>query len=111
LIARTTVDLQGEHIGQQVTLIFENGDPLKPIVMGRIRVPSAWPAGGERPPQVEVDADGRRLTLTAQDQLVLRCGQASVTLTAAGKVIVQGAYVSHVASGALRIKGGSVQIN
>lgn len=108
--ARASVDLCAEHIGHEVTLVFEDGDPAKPIVTGRIRVPSPWPAS-ERPPQVDVDADGRRVILTAKDQLTLKCGKASLTLTAAGKVILQGVYVSQLASGAMRIKGGSVQIN
>ncbi len=46
-----------------------------------------------------------------QDQIVLRCGKASITLTKEGKVILQGAYVSNQSSGVLRLKGGSVQIN
>jgi hypothetical protein len=110
LVARATVDLYAEHIGDEVTLLFENGDPLKPIVSGRIRVPTAWPST-ERPPQVDVDADGKRLTVSAKDQLVFRCGKASITLTAAGKVLIQGAYVSNRSTGVLRLTGGSVQIN
>jgi len=46
-----------------------------------------------------------------KDQLVLRCGRASITLTAAGKVLIEGAYVSSRSTGVNRIKGGSVQIN
>jgi len=110
LIARASVDLYAEHIGHDVTLMFEDGDPQRPIVTGRIRVPSAWPTT-ERPAQVEVDVDGKRLTLTAREQLVLRCGKASITLTAAGKVLIEGAYVSNRSSGVMRIKGGSIQLN
>jgi hypothetical protein len=110
LVARASVDLCAQHIGQEVTLVFEDGNPQKPIVTGRIRVPSAWPAT-ERPAEVEVDADGKRLTLTAREQLVLRCGKASLTLTAAGKVLIEGAYVSNRSSGVMRIKGGSIQLN
>jgi hypothetical protein len=108
--ARASVDLCGEHIGNDVALVFEDGDPQKPIVMGRIRVASTWPSA-EPPPQVDVDADGQRVTVTARDRLVLSCGKASITLTAAGKVLIQGAYVSHRSSGVMRIKGGSIQLN
>lgn len=110
LVARASVDLYAEHIGQEVTLMFEDGDPQRPIVTGRIRMPSAWPTT-EQPPQVDVDADGKRLTLSVKDQLVLRCGKASITLTAAGKVLIEGTYVSTRSSGVMRIKGGSVQLN
>jgi hypothetical protein len=110
LQARTTIDLSPDHIGSEVLLMFERGDMTRPIVIGRLREPTAWPTK-EAPPQVDVDADGKRLTLAVKEQLVLRCGQASITLTAAGKVLIQGTYVSSRSSGVNRIKGGSVQIN
>jgi hypothetical protein len=110
LQARTTIDLAPDHIGSEVLLVFERGDSTRPIVIGRLRKSAAWPAK-EAPPQVDVDADGKRLTLAVKEQLVLRCGQASITLTAAGKVLIQGTYVSSRSSGVNRIKGGTVQIN
>jgi len=110
LVARATVDLCAEHIGHEVTLVFEDGNRQKPIVTGRIRVASASPTT-DRSAAVDVDADGKRLTLTAREQLVLRCGKASITLTAAGKVLIEGAYVSQQSSGVMRIKGGSIQLN
>jgi hypothetical protein len=60
---------------------------------------------------VEIEADAERLIVSAKDQLVLRCGKASITLTKAGKVLIQGTYLSNQSSGVNRIKGGSVQIN
>jgi hypothetical protein len=110
LAAATVIDVHGSHIGRQVALMFENGDPHRPVIMGLLRIPHAWPLP-EQPAQVEVDADGERLVVTAKEQLVLRCGKASITLTKAGKVLIQGAYVSNRSSGVMRIKGGSVQIN
>lgn len=107
--ARTTVDLHGAHIGRQVVLMFDGGDPTRPIVMGAVRGEST--ALAEQPGQVEVDVDGERLLVTAKDQLVLRCGKASITLTKSGKVLIQGAYVSSRSTGVNRIKGGSVQLN
>jgi hypothetical protein len=110
LRARTTVDLHGAHVGRKVVMMFESADPARPIVMGLLRgevsSPEASGAGS-----VEVDADGERLIVTAKDQLVLRCGASSITLTKAGKVLIQGKYVSSRSSGVNRIKGGSVQIN
>jgi len=60
---------------------------------------------------IEVDADGRRLVVKARDKLVLRCGQASITLTRAGKVLIDGTYVSSRATGTNRVKGASIQLN
>lgn len=110
LPARTVVDLHGAHIGRSVTLMFEGADSAKPIVMGVLREGASWPLP-ERPAQVEVDADGKRLVVSAHESIVLRCGQASITLTRAGKVLIQGTYVSSRSSGVNRIKGGSVQLN
>jgi hypothetical protein len=91
-------------------LVFEEADPQRPIVMGVLRGTQAWPLP-EAPAQVEVDADGERMLVSARSQLVLRCGKASITLTKAGKVLIQGSYVSSRSSGVNRVKGGSVQLN
>jgi hypothetical protein len=107
--ARTIVDLAGSDIGRQAVLMFEEGDPLRPIVIGRLRTTEACSAPVS--PHVRVEADGERLLLSARNSVVLRCGKASITLTKEGKILVQGAYVSNQSSGVLRIKGGSVQIN
>jgi len=106
--ARTAVDLHSMHVGQPVVLAFdEAGDP---IVLGVLLGSGQWPL--EAPAgHVEVDADGRRLVVSAREQLVLRCGAASITLTSAGKVLIEGSYVLSRSSGTNRIKGGSIQLN
>jgi Domain of unknown function (DUF6484) len=111
LAARSTIDLHGRHIGAQVLLLFENGDPQRPIVIGVLREPTGWPLESQPAGQVEVDADGARLIVQAGEQLVLRCGKASITLTKAGKVLIEGSYVLSRSTGVNRIKGGSVQLN
>ncbi|MDP9994092.1 hypothetical protein J2W28_006482 [Variovorax boronicumulans] len=108
--ARTVVDLHGAHIGHQVTLVFEAGDPTRPIVTGVLREAQGWPLA-DLPGQVEVSQDGRRMVVGAREQLVMRCGKASITLTKAGKILIRGAYVASISSGVNRIKGGSVQLN
>nr|WP_298112542.1 DUF6484 domain-containing protein [uncultured Pseudomonas sp.] len=106
IAARTTTELSRDDIGAQVALMFEAGDPGRPLVIGRIQrgLETAEPVSVAR-------LDGERLELSAEHEIVLRCGKASITLTRAGKVIIQGAYLSSRSSGANRIKGGSVQIN
>lgn len=110
LRARTLVDLQGTHIGKSVALMFESGNPQRPIVIGVLRGSAGWHLS-EQSGQVKIDADGERMVISAKEQLVLRCGKASITLTKAGKVLIQGAYVSTRSTGVNRIKGASVQIN
>jgi hypothetical protein len=108
--ARTTVDLRAPHIGRPVVLVFESGDPAKPIITGCLRQPDDRPltdvSGG-----VEVQADGERLVVSAVHGLVLRCGKASITLSPDGKIVVRGTHVVSHSSGVNRIKGGSVQVN
>jgi len=108
--ARTTIDLAPTDIGSEVVLQFERGDVSRPIILGRLRQAEAWPLRDE-PAQVHVDADGQRLTVDAKEEITLRCGKASITLTRAGKVLINGTYVSQRSSGVMRIKGGSVQLN
>ncbi len=110
LPARTVIDLHGAHIGRHVALMFEGADPHRPIVIGVLRDVAGWPLP-DRPAAVEVDADGERLLVSAQESLVLRCGKASITLTKAGKVLIEGAYILSRSSGVNRIKGGAVQLN
>ena len=110
LAALSLVDLHAAHIGMRVALMFDGGAADRPIVVGVLRGQAAWPLE-TRPGQVEVDADGERLLVTAKEQLVLRCGKASITLTKAGKVLIEGSYLLSRSSGVNRIKGGSVQLN
>jgi hypothetical protein len=108
--ARSGVDLHSMHIGAAVVLMFERGDPALPIVVGVLQGRSGW-QDDPAPSQVDVDADGLRMVVTAQEQLVLRCGKASITLTRAGKVLLEGSYLLCRSTGVNRIKGGAVQIN
>ena len=109
--ARTVIDLHGPHIGKKVVLMFEGGDTARPIVMGVLREGNeGWPLP-EQPGQVEIDADGERMVVSAKEQVVLKCGKASITLTKAGKVLIQGTYVLSRSSGVNRVKGGSIQLN
>jgi hypothetical protein len=110
LRARSVVDLHGPHIGRSVVLMFEGADPSRPIIMGVLREGEGWTLD-QKPGQVEVDADGERMIVSAKEQLVLRCGKASITLTKAGKVLIKGSYLLSRSSGVNRIKGGSVQLN
>ncbi len=109
--ARTVIDLHGPHIGKKVVLMFEGGDAARPIVIGVLREGNeGWPLA-EQPGQVEIDADGERMIVSAKEQVVLKCGKASITLTKAGKVLIQGTYVLSRSSGVNRVKGGSIQLN
>jgi Domain of unknown function (DUF6484) len=108
--ARTTARLERDHIGSDVALLFEQGDPARPLVMGRILHPEVAldPAGARR---FQATIDDQRLELKAEREIVLRCGKASITLTRAGKILLRGAYIFSRSTGVNKIKGGSVQLN
>jgi hypothetical protein len=109
--ARATVALGAHDRGRDVVLVFERGDPLKPIILGVLESPSRQDPETSRVPPAEASVDGERLVLTARKEVVLRCGEASITLTRAGKILIRGAYVLSRSAGANQIKGASVQIN
>ena len=117
LPARSAVTLGKGEIGREMALLFEGGDPRRPIVMGLIQHPEKMPSTSadslrsETQNSMDAEVDGERLVFTAKKEIVLRCGKASITLTRAGKVLIRGAYLLSRSSGVNRIKGGSVQIN
>ena len=102
LAAKSICRIAPGDIGRELIISFENGDAGKPVILGVVQTPT---------PPAEVQLDGEYLTFTAKEQIVFRCGKASITLTRAGKVLIRGSYVLSRSSGANRIKGGSVQIN
>lgn len=104
---------------QSAVLLFENGDPGLPLVVGLEQTPSLTPLVDEvleaaaRPAEQPIEArvDGQRVVIEGRDEVVLQCGQASITLRRNGRVVIRGTVIDSQASGTQRIKGGSVQIN
>lgn len=109
LPARSTLRLHPTQINSEVVLTFAGTDREQPIIMGCLI--SAAMLATEQNSSAQVELNGQRLELTAQDEIVLRCGKSSITLTQAGKIIIRGEYLLSRSSGVNRIKGGSVQIN
>ncbi len=89
-----------------VLVVALDGDPRRPVIIGLLS-----PTIAQAPRLATAVVDGRRVELTGQEEVVLTCGKASITLTRAGKVIIKGTYVSTGSAGVNRITGGSVQIN
>jgi hypothetical protein len=105
IAARSIVALEGADIGVQVALFFEDGDLERPLVIGKILATALGP-------QAASDAgDGKRVTLTADEEIELRVGKASIVMHADGRITLRGARIVSQASGANRIRGGSVQLN
>lgn len=60
---------------------------------------------------LDMRVDGRRVEIEAADEIVLRCGQASIVMRRNGRVVIRGTYVETRSRGVNRVKGGSVEIN
>jgi hypothetical protein len=79
-----------------VALMFVDGDPRRPLLLGIEARPSPVP---------------RTLELRASESLRIECGESSIMLTGDGRVVVRGLHVETRARGINRIKGGAVRIN
>lgn len=111
VLARTTVPLNLTDLEKEVVLQFENGHPHKPIILGLLLGEPGPKHKQEHEVVPFVEVDGEKIVVNANREIVLRCGEASITLTRAGKVLIKGEYVVTHSKGANKIKGGSVQIN
>lgn len=124
LIAISTLGVKPQHIGRQVALLFAKGNLQSPVIMGIIHSPlqdilASYEVGApnnvETPESAkrtqDVVVDGSRIVIEGKEEIVLKCGDASITLTKSGKIVIRGKYLVNRSSGVNRILGGSVQIN
>jgi len=120
--ARLTSSIKSKLLNQtafadkEVLLAFEDNNPELPIIIDTLyslvdEITNTPTIALETERPTDVTIDGKRVTFDAKEEIVLRCGKASITLTKAGKVLIRGAYLLNRSSGVNRIKGGSVQIN
>src|SRR5579862_7257079 len=88
---------------------------LKAPSSQRVPEPVAAPAqtseAVDTPYVIEADVDGKRVRIVAQDEIVLQCGDASITLRRNGRIVIKGTYIETCSEGTNRIKGGQVRIN
>jgi hypothetical protein len=104
LVALDAATLAAAAAGRRpCALLFERGDASLPLIVGLVETTAA-------PPRAAT-IDGKRIVLTGEEEVELRCGEASILLKKDGKLVIRGAYVETRAKGTNRIKGGAVQIN
>lgn len=128
--ATPAVSVQRHHIGRQAVLMLAGGDIQAPVLLGFVHSPldTALEASSQKAAaedievferrltdvegdSTEVEVDGQRRVIEGREQVVLRCGEASITLTRAGKIILRGKHLVSRSSGVNRILGGSIQMN
>lgn len=99
----------------RIVLVFEDNDPSKPIIVDflidKIDLPEKEMLALDISPEQNITLDGKTIQFNADDQIVLKCGKASITLTRSGKVLIRGAYLLNRSSGVNRIRGASVHVN
>lgn len=117
LDAEATISIYPAHIGRQVAIMFMQADMKKPVVIGLVHNPlfAVIESEAEASNQnlaIEVDGEPREsVSIEGKEEVVLRCGDASITLTKEGKILLRGKYLVSRSSGVNRILGGSVQVN
>lgn len=102
--ARSLAALDSTAIGSEVALLFEAGDPTRPLVVGRIVEPL-------RKNDPQIIRDGEQVSITADQRIELRCGQASIILEKDGRITIRGSQLTSHASGTNRIRGGAIHLN
>lgn len=111
IAARSTVALTQRMIGSGVLVLFEQGDPARPIITGVLQEHRVSPPAITPQLPLSVQSDEQRVVISAEKEVVLRCGDASITLTRAGKVIIKGNYILSRSTGYNKIKGAAIDIN
>lgn len=109
--AISAIPLHEQERGKAVLVLFEHRGDERPIIVGLFASKDDPDPPMPTKPSLNAKLDGESLVLHAERQIELRCGEASITLTRAGKVLIRGAYVLSRSKGANKIKGAYVDIN
>jgi hypothetical protein len=102
--ALSGISLSDADVGRCVLLAFGLRPGDLPIITGRC---GSEPSG----PAIHTKVDGDRVVIQAAREIELRCGDSSIVLTRAGKVLIRGSFVLTHSRGMNRIRGGCVHIN
>jgi hypothetical protein len=115
--ARVACAPEGLAPGAAVAVMFEQGDVNRALVIGpmyagpAVAAAVADEAGVDVTETSQAQPEYARIVIEAGEELELRCGEAAIVLTADGRILQRGTYISSHASATQRIRGGSVQIN
>jgi hypothetical protein len=138
LTAISTVALNQNQSGRQVAMLFAEGNPEKPVIVGLIHSMlyemiedfeltsvdqenaasvSECQEGDRKQAEIQsrddnqVYVDGKQICIEGTEEVTFKCGKASITLTKSGKILIRGTYLLNRSTGVNRIMGGSVQVN
>src|SRR5437867_3357778 len=103
IAARTAIPVAGR--GDTVLLVFDQGDPTRPIIIGIVRDTFEKTS----PQQLKIVA--KEIFIEGAEEVSLRSGDSSLTLRKDGKAVLKGKEVLSRAARTNRIKGATVKIN
>jgi hypothetical protein len=110
--------IAGMPLPLPVFLMFEDNNSRKPLIVGIINdspfiaAPDAAAASNSIVKEnQDVYVDGKKLVITAKDEILLKCGKSSILLRRDGKVVIKGENLISRSSLSNKIKGSSVSIN
>lgn len=103
--ARSLTELASDMIGAEVALLFQDGNPCRPLIVGRI----VEPARKASSPQII--HDGESVRIVGEGRIELRCGKATILMEQDGRITIRGTHLTSQASASNRIRGGSIDLN
>jgi hypothetical protein len=90
---------------QDVLLVFEEDDAARPIITGALQTP-----GEPKVKRGVIIEEGGRIRIEGKEEIVLCCGEASITLRKHGRVISRGTHLESDSLGANWIRGVDIQL-
>jgi hypothetical protein len=97
--------------GRERALVVRTADPQpRWVLVGLVRERVSETAAGG-PGELQVVLDGETVRLTAERQIELKCGDASLLLRKDGRVVLSGNYLLSNSRGPIKIKGATIALN
>jgi hypothetical protein len=90
-------------VGQSVVVMLDKDGP---VILGLLQ-----PVGQTGISKTQMQVEERRVEISAEDEIVLTCGEASLVMRKNGRILLRGVQIESRAKGLNRVKGGTVAIN
>jgi len=98
--------------GAPVLLVFEDGDATRPVIVGFIRE-RLWADPTQAVDDAPVSGALRaaRVVIEGEQEVVIRCGEGSISLAADGRILIKGRNLTSRAAETNKVRGAVVLVN